>query len=307
MFRLIVFLMLASLTSCGWAQSDKKGSDRTLTTADGWPIHITYFKGQGKQSPVVVLVAAAEGPQNSQARTRKVWNNAALALNRAGFAVVTVDLRKHGDSMPAVEKDQLEKLSKIQPRDYALMAGQDLETVKGFLVAEHEKEQLNIRKLGIASAGSSCIVSAAFAALDWGKAPWHDNRVMALRTPKGQDVRALLMLDPKSSVRGMRSADIFKNLADPRKGIAVNIYYNPGNSANKRSADTLFKYLKLKNADDEDARKVIKSPKGKAYEGEGLLVGKFQTTIEKEIVTFFKKYVDGREDPWKSRISPLQQ
>lgn len=301
MYRLTAFLLLACMIPSGWAQSGKNGEDRTLTTRDGWPIHITYFKGQGKNTPVVMLVAAAEG-ENS--RTRRVWDNAAKALSRAGFAVVTVDLRKHGDSVPAVEDD---RLTKIGPNDYSLMAQQDLEAVKTFLVAEHEKGQLNIRKLGIASAGSSCMVSATFAAIDWGKPPWPDNAILALRTPKGQDVRALLMLDPKSKVRGMQTANAMKMIADPRKGVAVNIYYNPGNAANKRSADSLFKFLKLKNADDEDARKLIKSPEGEAYEGEKLLEGRFQATIEKEIVAFFKKYVEDREDPWKSRTSPLQQ
>ena len=118
---------------CG--QGTSPSENRTVTTADGWDIKITYFESPaGKESPVVILLPGAEGLERS--RTRKVWEGTAKALQREGLAVVTADLRKHGDSAPDSE-DANPRLTRLGPGDYGLMATQDLEAIKAFLVKEH--------------------------------------------------------------------------------------------------------------------------------------------------------------------------
>lgn len=302
LLRILALVLVFCFASTTDAQSKQEGDDRVLMSADGWPIHVTYFQSKnGKESPVAILAAAAEGPESS--RTRKVWNGVAVALNKAGYAVVTVDLRKHGDSMPEVDEAQAARLRKVTSRDYTAMIA-DMETVKKFLVGEHEREKLNIRKLGIATAGSSGLVAAGFAALDWAKRPWPDNAVVALRTPKGQDVRALVLLSPKSSVKGIQAGAVLKTVADPLKGIAINVYFDPADRNDVKASETIYRYIKLRKVDDPDARKTIKSEPGQT--GERILVSSKKQIIEQEILKFFNKYVDGRTEPWKSRRSPLQ-
>lgn len=297
-------LCLAVSVASGPTALAQKGVERTLTTADNWQIHITYWEGSSKETPVVLLVPGVEG--NKDSKTRKIWDGVANVLHKKGYAVVTADLRKHGDSVPVVDEGVKDRLMKLSQNDYRAMVAFDLEAIKTFLVAEHQKEKLNIRKFGIASAGSSCLVVSAFALNDWMKKPWPDAPTLALRTPKGQDVRAIMMLSPKTQVKGMNYNTILRGVADPAKGIAINMYYNPTDRTEKRAADSIERIISIKNSDDEDARKVIEGPPEKKYTAENFLTDKAKTVMEKNISEFFDKYVKQREDPWKTRTSKLQ-
>jgi hypothetical protein len=112
---------------------------------------------------------------------------------------VTVDLRKHGESKTADEQD-----STLRPNDYAAMRG-DLQAVKNFLLAEHQEKKLNISKLGIIAADDMCPVAATFTQDDWLIPPYDDAPVTdpAARTPRGQDVRALVLLSPSQTAGSM--------------------------------------------------------------------------------------------------------
>ena len=75
------------------AQAPGKRTE-TLTTADGWSIPITYYESsEGKDASVVILL---QGENENQL----VWEKNGLAkqLQAKNFAVVTCDMRKHGDA-----------------------------------------------------------------------------------------------------------------------------------------------------------------------------------------------------------------
>ncbi len=303
---LTAWMIAALFTDVASAQKDTDvGRQRTLTTADGWPIHINYYESTGgKESPVVILFPGVEGKEESM--TRKVWNGAATALHKKGFAVVTADLRKHGDSLPEMEDSVLARLTKVSGNDYILMATQDLEAIKTFLLQEHQNEKLNIRKLGIATAGSGGLVAAKFAEFDWSKKPWPDNAIMSARTPKGQDVRALFFLSPASTVRGINSTSTIRVVAS--YPIAAHIWFNPGMKKEKAAAEKLFRYLKLKDsAAVGDVRKLNEGPDDESgkYSGEGMLQDKAAPIMEKNLTEFFTKNLKELESPWKSRKSRL--
>ena len=96
----VIFSLLSlTLVPSAYCQDDTADNDRKLTTGDGWPIQISYFPStRGKEAPCVILVPGCEGYEKS--RTRKAWSELAGFLQKNGYAVVTVDLRKHGDSVP---------------------------------------------------------------------------------------------------------------------------------------------------------------------------------------------------------------
>lgn len=287
------------------AQELKQPVDKTLQAA-GWPIQITYYESPGdKESPVVILVPGAEGYEDS--RTRKVWDGLAKALQKEKYAVVTADLRKHGDSLPLVDDDKKARLTRLAANDYLLMAGADMEAIKEFLMQEHENQKLNIRKTGIAAAGSSCLVVSAFAAADWLKPPWNDAPAAAFKTPRGQDVRAILMLSPKSTVRGINLAQTMKVIADPIKGVAIHIWYNPKNRSEVAAAKKIFRFVELKKEDPEEPRKLNEGPPDKKYTAEGLLEDRAAPVMEKNIREFFDKFVKARPEEWRTRKSKLQQ
>lgn len=301
----MALVMVSGVASTAAAQqSGTEGENRTLTTADGWTIPINYFASKGDQdSPVVIMFPGVEGKKDS--RTRKAWNSAAKALNQKGFAVVTADLRKHGDSVHVSGNPAT--AGKLLPADYTLMATQDLVAIKDFLVTEHEKKRLNIRKLGIATAGSGALVSAGFAAVDWSRKPWPDAAVYSLRTPKGQDVRALFWISPEAAVRGISTPNIMKTVADRQKGIAAQIWYNPSERKEKASAEKLWNYLDLKDEQYESVRSLHEGPAGPASQssGEALLEGRAGPVMDGHIVKFFEDNLTPLEFPWKTRKSRL--
>lgn len=302
-----LFFILTVLLPAANAQSTAdEGEVRVLTTPDGFPLKISYFESTGgKESPVVILFPGVEGKEDSM--TRKVWSGVAKALHQKGYAVVTADLRKHGDSVIPDEQGEPDaRANRLATNDYQLMASVDLETIKAFLLEEHEKQKLNIRKLGVATAGSGCLVACGFAIHDWAKKPWADNAVFSLRTPKGQDVRAIMMLSPEVSVRGLNSTALLKNLPAPPDGIAVHIWYNPAIAAERKSAEKIFGLLELKRSPYADARKLNEGPPDKEYSGEGLLQGQAKPVMEKHITEFFDNGLQQLEFPWQTRKSRLE-
>lgn len=289
--------LICGQTALAQQKSDDKGKDLILTAADRWPIHITYFESsKGKESPPVILLTSTEGSDKTDARNRKVWLPTALALQKSDFAVVTVDLRKHGDSVPPVVAGQEAPL-KMNPDDYALMAAADLEAVKAFLMEEHAAEKLNIRKLGIVSMGSSSMVAAAFAVADWAKKPFPDGPTLATSTPRGQDVRALIAYSPNTSVKGLNSGTILR-VVKPLL-IAVHVVASKDDKDDSKHADKFFKAVDLKDEAYHEFRKHTPVP-GKIH-SERFLEGKYLDPTNKDIIDFLTKNLKDIDLPWVSR------
>ena len=275
--------------------------DVTLRASDGWQIQATYFESPaGKESPVVILLTGTEGPDKTGARNRRVWQPTALALQKSGFAVVTVDLRKHGDSIPTTAGSESSPI-KASADDYPLMAAADLEAVKAFLMEEHAAERLNIRKLGIVSMGSSTMVAAAFAVADWAKAPYPDAPTLAARTPRGQDVRALVMYSPNTSVKGLNSNGLLKTIKPLE--IAVYVVASKDNKEDARHADRAFKAVDLKEEQFKEFRKATMV--SGEIRSEGFLEGRFTEATNKDIMDFMTKSLKELDAPWVSRKSRL--
>jgi hypothetical protein len=272
--------------------------DYILTAADGWPIHVTYYEsGKGKESPVVVLLTAANGDQKS-AVTRHIWKEMATYLQKSNFAVLAVDLRKHGDSLP--DDGLTARSKKILSADYRNMVVGDMEAVKAFLLERHEAEEFNIRKLAIVSSGASSLVGAAFALNDWNKRPYQDAPLLADRTPRGQDVRAIVMFSPRMT-RGFNSSKILKPLSAPQRGIAFRIYHSSKDDAEEKTAMRLFRVVDLKGEEYDELRSIEAAPAS----GEEFLTGKIGKRVQEDVASFLKANLEELPNPWKSRKSPL--
>ena len=276
--------------------------DEKLAAADGWPIHATYYESAaGKESPVVIVLAGAEGRDKQDARNRRVWQNAAVVLQKSGFAVLAVDLRKHGDSIPeASEADS--PLLKMMPTDYVVMAAADMDAVKEFLLSEHQNEKLNIRKTGIVAVGSSAMVAAAATVADWAKKPYPDGPTLETSTPRGQDVRALIMYSPVANVKGINSTTIMKSIKV--LPIAVHVIASKDVKEDARNAERIFKAVEIKDDQFKDTRKhTIAAGEMTA---EGFLEGRFADPTNADITEFLTKNLKELDIPWASRKSRLE-
>src|SRR5580698_3816273 len=223
---------------------------RVLQTDDNWGIYITYFPAPGdrevftKEAPVVILL-------HGDKQNRLVYEGPrglATRLQQEGCAVITVDLRKHGQStnVAQVGGDSAPTRSteaSIQASDYRNMVEFDLEVVKRFIQQLHQAKKLNMRKLGIVAAGSSVGVAAAFADADWNKEPYDDAPADDMKTPRGQDVRALVFLSPPARVKGLSLAESITDIRNPDWNIAFMTLYGKANRTDKKDAESLHKKL----------------------------------------------------------------
>jgi alpha-beta hydrolase superfamily lysophospholipase len=197
--------VLTALIVCpdAWAQRQRRAEieNLKLTTKDGVELAITYYPStEGKSAvPVVILHDSKE--------TRQTYSELAKRLNRPdntlgdthkSFAVVTVDLRGHGESITQTLGNRSRELSasKLRGGDYAAMVLQDVEAVRKFLLAENEKGKLNLNSLSMIGVGLGAAVGMNWTAKDWAAPP--------LATGKqGQDVKTLVVVSPRWKENGL--------------------------------------------------------------------------------------------------------
>ncbi len=284
---------------------------RVLQTDDNWGIYITYFPAPGdrevftKEAPVVILL-------HGDKQNRLVYEGPrglATRLQQEGCAVITVDLRKHGqstnvaqvggDSAPSARSTE----ASIQASDYRNMVEFDMEVVKRFIQQQHQAKKLNMRKLGIVAAGSSVGVAAAFADADWNKEPYDDAPSNDMKTPRGQDVRALVFLSPPARVRGLSLAEAIADIRNPDWNIAFLILYGKANRTDKKDAESLHK--KLSGTSKTSGDRMYLVPVNVPSHGTDLL-GIRDIDTEGAICKFFKKHLfDLRDSEWRDRQSRL--
>ncbi len=178
------------------------------------------------------------------------------------------------------------------------MAAIDLEAVKDFLLVEHQNEKLNIRKTGIVAAGSSAMVASAFAVADWDKKPYPDAPTLDLRTPRGQDVRSLMMISPKTTVKGINGVAALKII----KALDVRVFVL-ASKKDEKDAEKVFKAVELKGEQYAEFRKItITNVEARA---EQFVEGPEAAKSNELILEFMKKSVQELDMPWRTRKSNL--
>lgn len=285
-------VILALFCSTAWAQAGKVTSkDETLVTKDSHEIKITYFKSAAREeAPVVILLHGKGG-------NRLIWKSFAEQLQKVDFAVITVDLRGHGDSTGGSDASG-KKSEGPKKGDYLAMVVQDLEAVKKFIYEEHQNKQLNMNKLGIVAADVTTPVAIAYAEFDWEKLPYDDAPTLEQRTPKGQDVRALALLSPEGNVPGLgtnKTLAVIRTLKLP-----VLICVGSKSPGDMSQAKKMHEILAPKK---EGFDQIYFEPYDSKLRGTDLL-GK-GLKVEQHLFTFLKKHVKEVTSPWRDRKSPL--
>lgn len=231
---------LAVGDSVGWAQRSRRAAepeDIKLTTKDGVKLAVTYYPSTlGKEAVPIVMLHDFKGNRN-------VFNSLAKALQsptegeRDSRAVITVDLRGHGESTVQVSPDGRTRdldASRLGPIDFQRMVTMDLDEVRSLLVERNDAGELNLNSLCLIGAGMGANVAAYYAAYDWS--------FPQLATRKqGQDVKALVLASPEWSFRGL---PLLKALRQPDvRELSFFIVYGDEDSRAKKDALTVEKNL----------------------------------------------------------------
>lgn len=164
----------------------------TFDTKDGLTIHATYYKGaNGKRSIPVLCLPGWGGSQGE-------WHGFALKLQASGQTVLTVDLRGHGKSTSY--KDANGDVQSIDYRDLKQReieaAVLDIRGAKKFLVDRNNAGECNIEALCVVASDVTCLLAMNWALYDW------DAPVLPA-FKQGQDVKALVLLSPESTYKGL--------------------------------------------------------------------------------------------------------
>lgn len=296
------FVVLVILARVASAQAVVRAE--TVSGADGWPIRFSYYPAleklannqvvDVKKAPVAILLHGTGG-------SRLFWDKTSAApggnpgpfaevLQAKGFAVVSVDLRKHGESVR-------EGQERLLVSDYELMVG-DLAAIKQFLIDEHQKERLNVRKLAIVALDDMCAVAATYAELDWRQPPFDDHAIPSERTPRGQDVRALVLVSPSSSAGRVQTTGPLKFLANPEFRIAFEVLVGKKDASGFKTARTLFGVVNKKANEDR-----TKFEEFDTNEKSQHLFGNPRIKAENQILLFLKTNVQDLDIPWMDRRS----
>lgn len=287
---------LAGVSHNVWAQAKtppkKEILEKTLTTDDGKQLAATYYKSvKGKDAPALILL-------HQQGSSRLAWKIPMVdRLHEEGYAILTFDFRKHGEAGGG---------EKLGAHDYVGMVN-DLETAKAFLVEEHEKGNLNIRKTGIVAPAMAGPIALVFTAADWLRSPHDDAPTLEASTPRGQDIRALVLLSPNDNLPGLgpQPSQAAITLKNPAFHVATLIAVGTKDAKDKgmKTAREIHKKIAGKDGDtDINLFSKYETP----ARGTDMLEKKLGLKIEDHMVGFFKKFVYDLKDEWRSRKSRLR-
>ena len=301
--RCAAMLVAALATAAPAAGQDEAPTTTVVSATDQKPITIRYYPSQSKgddaaETPVVMLIHG--GGDND---SRLVWekrktntdDNPPMAelLNNNGFAVVTVDMRGHGESKAAGSRGR---------KNFNAMLG-DLEGVKEFLMEQHKARRLNINKLAIVAVGEYAPVAARYAEIDWQK-PDYDDAISARdRTPRGRDVRALVLFSPELASGRIRTANSLRFLTDPTREVGVLMFSGTDDPRDNGDSEDLAKVIQ---ADREPADNKFLERLPTNFHGTDLF-GQRRLDTERRMLAFLKLYLADLDSPWIDRRSKLER
>jgi pimeloyl-ACP methyl ester carboxylesterase len=273
--------------------------DKTLISKTGIQLKITYFPSDaGEDAPVAVLM-------HGKAGNRLVWKDFATRLQQeTNFAVITVDLSGHGESGSRTSKPSSNKKGEIKPIEAQAMVADDIETVKRFIFDEHEKQNLNMAKLVLVGADLSAALAVAYADMDWQKKRYDDAPIFEQQTPKGEDVKALILLSPEEHVPGLTVSQSASRLK--RLGLPVMIGVSKADALDKGSAKKLYDNFAPKKGFEPDKQYVYLVEYEGKLRGTDLL-GQESQKVETNMLNFLDKHVTPLPIEWRDRRSRLER
>lgn len=174
------FALVFALTLGSAADAAAGGRTIAIRAADGTPLSASIYEAAQQQAPAVVLVHMLR-------RTHADWNGVAEALQQAGFTVVALDLRGHGDSAGRYDPDG----------DLSVLV-QDVQAAVGLLQA---RSDIARGRVGIAGASLGASLAVLTAAAD-------------------PAVRSIALLSPALEYRGLKCEAALRKFA-PRPALLV--------------------------------------------------------------------------------------
>jgi Dienelactone hydrolase and related enzymes len=271
----------------------------TVETKDGVPIKATYYASKLKKKAVpIIMLHGWEG-------NRGEFHVMASHLQKQGYAVICPDLRGHGQSLKYKAAGGAEDfdLEKMKGADLEKMV-YDVEATKQFLVKKNNEGELNIEALCVVGAQLGCSIAMIWAAEDW--------NVRSLPSFKqGQDVKALVLLSPVESFRGVTTRG---PMGHPVVKAKLSTLICVGKEDAKAMGDAKRMYtamLRFHGKPPAEEKEAIKKQdlffveEETSLQGTGLLRNGLQTPAEIQKFLYLRLSLKLDEYEWMERKNPL--
>ncbi len=299
---LCVLLLLGSpLGSLPDAKSAEPAPMEThwLTTKDGVKLFVRFYPGsEGRKSAPIIILHGWDGPRGPGSGADVT--SLAEHLQGRGHAVAVPDLRGHGQSRKRRRDDgSVETLDRKRfrlPQVRAMLW--DLEAIKSFLIAEHEKGKLNIELTGVIAFDAITVV-----ALHWIRYDWNAPTLPGLK--QGQDVKAFALVSPLGAFRGLTIAAV---MADAKvRALSAAIAYGQKDRPSAQVAQQIYRVMRRAHSTADETGEdtlgdlvLIQLPT--SLRGTKLL-GPAELGLEKRLGEFFQRRLTDRgvEFPWRPR------
>ena len=231
----------------------------TLETKDKVELVCTYFpptvvtKPDAEKAEPAAEASPIDGKQtipyiilHDWERSRADTQALATFLSARGNAVITPDLRGHGDSTRVTGLDKQIDAADFKS-DQIAATMEDIETCKRFLVKKNNAAELNVDMLTVIAIGKTVPMATQWVVKDWSFSPYNKG------IKQGQDVKFLIMIAPEKklgpfTMTRATNAPIFSGQA----ALPTIISWATG-SGDAKESDSIYTRLKKKRPDQKEA------------------------------------------------------
>jgi hypothetical protein len=292
-----------------------------ITTVDGAELEGSYFRGtSGRDTPCVLMVHRLGSDRARDAN----WLGLALALKRAGFAVLTFDLRGHGKSKSvrpefwtvAANRELIRggratrKPTTISHEDfqarYIPMLVNDILAARRFLEDKNDAGELNTNSIFVLGAQEGASLGLLFAAAEFqrvyrvGFVPLQSDGTAHIA---GEDIAGVvcLSLTTRTSQGTSFNADNWvRSHPQIREKVSMCFVYGEDDKAAKMDADSVLRTLRNDNREKSKLDTTI-ALKGTKLAGASLL-SQPVLNVQSSVVNYLLATMKARKAiPW-SRV-----
>jgi dienelactone hydrolase len=313
------------------AFGQEKPMSPKITTVDGVKLNATFYPSAKKNSPVVIMVHPIGEGKSSKSPE---WKSMAEYLQSKDYAVITFDLRGHGDSTtvdpdifwgtlakkgdvltPAQqwtrknvkqskENDVLEVKDFIKNPMYLPALCNDIAAVRAYLDRQNDMGDCNTGNIFVLGADNGATLAALWINSEWSRFkatpnPMFPKMPMIDKRAEGNDITGAVFLTIQNNLdpkRTMKVSGLLKNACRDHGMGAVFIYGSEDAKAESFAKD-LEKSLKAPKSKKHDF--ITAFPRTTNLGGVKLLQNGLKT--EKEITDWFDSLVADRGVEWAQR------
>ena len=304
---LLVTLLGGAARGQGKKEEDDKDKNKpipaeniSLESKDGVLLKATYYASKLKKKAIpIIMLHGWEG-------NRGEYHPLALILQSQGYAVVALDMRGHGQSTRFkveggdTEEFDLEKMKGPEIEKMVL----DVEAVKSFLLTKNNAGELNIEALCVVGSQLGSLI-----AMKWSVADWNVRSLPSFK--QGQDVKAIVLLSPVDTFKGVTSKDPLSHpIVRSRLStlICVGKEDPKAHGDAKRLYGALLRFHGKPPADEKEAAKkqdLFFVEDATSLEGTDLLRKGLQTPGEIQKFLYLRLSLKLDEFEWSERKNPL--